>query len=117
MSELKITGTIKEIFDLQSGKSKQGDWVKTSFLLTTGGDYPKDVLFSIFGAEKVDKFMQYNEVGGQVEVSFNPSSREYNGKYYTNLDAWMVKKAGETVSQPVTHGNELDFDDDLPFDK
>jgi len=117
MSELSITGTIKEIFDLQTGKSSRGDWVKTSFLLTTEGEYPKDILFGIFGAEKVDKFMQYNEVGSRVEVFFNPSSNEYNGKYYTNLDAWMIKKAGESVQQPVAQGDDLPFDDDLPFGK
>ena len=31
-------------------------------------------------------------VGNEIEVDFNLSSREYNGKYYHNLVAWRLTK-------------------------
>jgi hypothetical protein len=32
--------------------------------------------------------------GQEVEVAFNVSSREFNGKYYHNLDAWKINTIG-----------------------
>jgi hypothetical protein len=118
MSELKLQGTIKEIFDVESGTSKDGkEWAKLSFLLHVGDDkYPYDVYFTVFGADKVDKFTQYNEIGSEVSVAFNVKSREYKGRYYTELLAWGVRNANQeqTSSKPQPVAVE-DTEDDLPF--
>ena len=58
--------------------------------------------------------------GEEIEVSFNLSSREYNGRYYHNIDAWRINRS---VSAVVTDpADEAPFtaqaneeDDDLPF--
>jgi len=36
----------------------------------------------------------YNE-GDTVEVDFDLRGREWNGKYFTNLQAWRISRAGE----------------------
>jgi hypothetical protein len=55
----------------------------------------------------------------EIEVSFNLSSREYNGKYYHNIDAWRINKAAAAVVEDMPQAplNSLDAeeDDDLPF--
>lgn len=115
MSELKVTGTITRIEDVVTGKAKStgNEWAKVGFVINTGGDYPKDIYFSLFGAEKVDKFIQYNKEGDNVEVSFEPSSREYEGKWYNDNNAWKVWGLDRgTTPEPV--GAEEDTDD-LPF--
>lgn len=116
MSELKVTGTITSISDVQTGVSKANkkEWAKLEFAIETGGEYPKTVAFTVFGAEKVDKFIQYNKVGDEVEVSFDPTSREYDGRYYTDLNAWKVwgLNRGDKSPEPAEVGEE---DDDLPF--
>ena len=43
-----------------------------------------------FGEDKIQMLSSHNE-GDQVEVSFNLSSNEYNGKYYSNIDAWRIE--------------------------
>jgi hypothetical protein len=112
MSELKVSGKITEVLEVQSGTSKANkDWTKMNFILDTGAQYNPLVCFSLFGQEKVDNFNKYNKVGDNVEVSFNVSSREYEGKWYSQIDAWKVFKAN-TEAAPELNESETD---DLPF--
>lgn len=116
MSELKVTGSITSISDVQTGKSKAGnEWAKLVFAINTGGEYPKTVAFTVFGADKVDKFVQYNSVGDEVEVSFDPVSREHEGRFYTDLNAWKIwgLNRGNKAAEPALVAEEED--DDLPF--
>lgn len=53
-------------------------------------------------------------VGQVVEVQFNePESREYNGRYFTSVEAWSVKSAtkpsGGTTPYPNDDLNPLPF--------
>lgn len=69
MSELTISGRIALILPLQTGTSKAGNqWKKQSYVLETGGQYPKKVCFSLFG-DKVDQFPI--QVGQDVTVSID----------------------------------------------
>ena len=114
MSELKIKGTIKEILQVEKGTSKAGkDWQKQNFIIDTGAKYNPEICFQIFGEDKLENLKKYNKVGQEVEVSFNVSSREYNGKYFHNLDAWMVKSASEKTASKKQESEPVD--DDLPF--
>ena len=108
MSDLTIKGKIQTIIPKEEGVSQAGKpYVKQNFVIDTGNEYNPLVCFQIFGAEKVDKFNQYNKEGDKVDVSFNVSSREYNGKYYHNLDAWRVVKSEEvTVNPDLNRGDE-----------
>ena len=113
MSELKIKGTVKEILQVEKGVSKAGkEWQKQNFVIDTGGKYNPEICFQLFGDEKIGMLRNFGE-GQEVEVSFNVSSREYNGRYFHNLDAWMVKPASEETA-PKKQESEL-VDDDLPF--
>ena len=70
----------------------------------------------MFGEEKCENLTKYNKVGDEVEVSFNVSSREFNGKYYHNLDAWKVFKAtASTPNQDLNSSDDEDSSDSLPF--
>ena len=61
--------------------------------------------------------------GQELEVSFNVSSREFNGKYYHNIDAWKITAASVTNqanyqanSVPAIESAPLPTEeDDLPF--
>ncbi len=111
MNELKLTGEIVEILPKESGTSKAGkDWEKQSFVIDLKTEFNNLIAFGIFGKEKVETFNKFNKVGKMVDVSFNASCREHNGKWYTNLDAWKVFTA-EAVAEAVA----VDESDDLPF--
>ena len=44
-------------------------------------------------------------IGDLLTISFDPSSREFNGRWYTSLRAWRITLAGGTaVDRPSTMG-------------
>jgi len=119
---MEIAGKIIQILPLQSGQGKNGEWRKQEFIIETSGQYPKKVCFNLWG-DKIDAAgLQLNEL---VTVSFDPESREYNGKWYTDLKAWRVSKSNAIHQKNETQQDETTFYadkendtpiiDDLPF--
>jgi hypothetical protein len=85
-----IKGKITKVLEVESGTSKAGkEWRKQDFVVDTGDQYNPEVCFNLFGDEKIEMLSKFSE-GQEVEISFNVSSREFNGKYYHNLDAWKI---------------------------
>jgi len=115
---LTINGKITAINAVENGTSKAGkEWQKQNFVINTGDKFNPEVCFQVFGAEKCENLTKYNNVGDDVEVSFNVSSREYNGKWYNSLDAWMVKKTDHNINDVPLAENPVteDVSDGLPF--
>jgi len=113
---LSIKGKITKVLEVESGTSKAGkDWQKMNFVIDTGDQYNPEVCFQLFGSEKIDNFKKYNKVGEEVEVSFNVSSREFNGKYYHNLDVWKVSKSNKEANPELNNSDTGDDMDNLPF--
>lgn len=108
-----ITGVVKKILPVEQGESSSGKtWQKQSFVITTTDKYPKEVCFTTFG-EKLSLIGKLT-VGESVNVSYNISSREYNGKYYHNIDAWKVDMlSADTTNQGFTSTKKTE--EDLPF--
>jgi len=115
---LTVKGKITKILEVESGTSKAGkEWKKQTFVIDTGDQYNPEIAFSVFGDEKVEKLTKYNKVGDEVKVCFNASSREHNGRYYHNLDAWRIESNNQTGGQASTKQEEPQpvAEDDLPF--
>ena len=122
MSDLKITGNITKVLELQKLTSKAGkEWQKQNFLVQTDAEYNNYYFFEIYKLEDIEKFNKWNKVGSKVTVSFNVKTSEYNGKYYTTLVAWnffneFTDAPTETEKigvKPVLENEESE--DDLPF--
>lgn len=97
MSSLKVSGSIKAKLEIEKGVSKVGkDWQKQSFILDTFDQYNPDLCISVFGDEKVSELSRY-EIGQEVVVSINLSSREYSGKWYHNVDAFRIELKNSTT--------------------
>ena len=91
---MNITGKLVKKLPAESGISKSGkEWKKQSILVEQNTDYNKEVVISFFG-DKVKNLRDIQE-GSEINVSINLSSREYNGKYYHNIDGWFVTNMGE----------------------
>ena len=54
---------------------------------------------NVWGEDKVRDLEKY-QVGDKVKISFNLSSREYNGRWYTDVRAWRIEPAGAQPQQP-----------------
>ena len=103
---------------MQSGQGKNGTWKKQEFILETQGQYPKKVCLSLWG-EKVDETRL--SVGEKITASINIESREYNGRWYTDVRAWKIAKGnggGQNEAPPIDSSFAPDASsgsDDLPF--
>lgn len=104
---MEISGTVTQVLPLQTGMGKKGQWKKQDFIIQTAAQYPKNLCLSLWG----DKTETVTE-GQQVTASINLESREYNGKWYTEVRAWKVE-VGKT-NAPQEPSNDKGSDD-LPF--
>ena len=96
---MEIKGKLVQKLPRETGVSKTGKtWEKQSILVEQDVDYNKEVAISFFG-DKIKSIRDIEE-GSDVSVSINLSSREFNGKYFHNIDGWFIAKLGqETVGE------------------
>lgn len=93
---MQVKGKVTQVLPTQSGVSKSGnEWRKCSFILETEGKYPKPICFTLFG----DHAEACPRVGETVEVHFDITSREYNGRWYSDIQAWKIERP-EVASAP-----------------
>ena len=116
--DLKIIGSVNEILPEQSGEGKNGQWRKQEFILETEGDYPKQICVVQWG-DNIDKFGL--QAGERVTAHIDLQSREFNGRWYTDVKAWKVERDASQGGPPPRSGEPLleppleDPDDSLPF--
>ena len=98
---LEIEGTLSQKLPVQSGKFSRCPWSKQEFVLEyPDGNYTAKACFMAWGAEKVQDLAKY-QVGDKVKVSFNLKSREYNGRWYNDLQIWKIAPAGAQPAAPA----------------
>jgi hypothetical protein len=136
---MEISGMVFIVLDSQSGTSNSGNaWVRHAFVIETEGQYPKKIKFDYFSKDPNSK-LSISE-GDNVTVSFNVESRDYNGKWYSNINAYKVTTEGQRTAQDkprdlksykkpedtikndddfwntkTTKAEPIDTGDDLPF--
>ncbi len=96
---MEVQGRVVQTLELLTGQGANGEWRKQSYVLELPGSYPKKICIDVWGAN-IDNFqIKDNE---ELTVSIDIESREYNGKWYTNVKAWRVQRgqAGEAM-QPA----------------
>jgi hypothetical protein len=89
---LELTGKIIEVLPEKSGTSARGPWRKQEYIIEIPGDYPKKVCFMCWG-DKIDQFGI--QPGQELTVGIDLESREYNGRWYTDVKAWRVAPAAD----------------------
>jgi hypothetical protein len=120
---LELTGKIFSFLPEQTGAGKNGAWVRQDFIVETQEQYPKKVCLSAWG-DKVAILKNFS-VGDTVKASFNAESREYNGRWYTDLRIWKLEGNTQKASAEPTQNSNDDIlnqtftneegSDDLPF--
>tara|TARA_B110000495_G_scaffold32369_1_gene25134 strand:+ start:1345 stop:1668 length:324 start_codon:yes stop_codon:yes gene_type:complete len=107
---MEVKGTLVKKLDVESGISKsEKQWKKQTVVVDTGADYNPQIAIQAFGDEKI-KDLNKLSVGDEVLIKCNVSSREYNGRYFHNIDGWFFSKntREEVNAAPLES-------DDLPF--
>ncbi len=119
---MDITGKVIQILPLQTGEGKNGTWRKQDFVIETEATYPKKVCISAWGDKMDTSLIQMDAV---INVSFDVESREYNGRWYTDLRASKLDRvgggapAGNSSAAPAPMAAsipaDLEGEEDLPF--
>jgi Domain of unknown function (DUF3127) len=116
---MDITGKLIQVLDPVTGEGKNGTWKKQEFIIETFDEYPKKVCISNWGDKLDINSLSPND---KIKVYVNLESREYNGRWYTEVRAWKMEKE-ESTAPPMQDapppGEAPDFSndemDDLPF--
>ena len=113
-SNMQHSVKLLSLLPLQTGNGKNGTWKKQDVIVETDGQYPKKVCISIWG----DKIEESKLIpGNRLKIDFDVESREYNGRWYTDVKAWRVELEGAS-SGPSSVPGPIDaphHEDDLPF--
>lgn len=122
---MEFEGIVFRILAPVSGTSARGAWKKQDIVFEIPGEFSRKICVTFFG-DRADDVVSLKE-GDRAEVAVNVESREYNGKWYTDIKAWkIVKKSGEAPSAGIPPMDEAPFNeaampaepddvDDLPF--
>ena len=100
----EIEGLLHKKFDTEA---KTESFQAREFVISTDGNYPQFVKFQLT-QDRCQIIDNYNE-GEKIKVHFDLRGREWQGKYFTNLNAWRVDKAA-APAQP----DFPDFNDGPP---
>ncbi len=116
---MELRARLVQLLPVQTGEGRNGPWKKQDIIVETEGQYPKKVCVSIWG-DRADASVL--KEGNMLNVSFDVESREYNGRWYTDVRAWKVELAGEGAAAPEAQETAQpvftptsDEKDDLPF--
>ena len=94
----EVDGKLHKIFDTEQ---KTDNFRAREFVLeVVDGQYPQMVKFQLT-QDKCDLLDTHSE-GDELKVHFDLRGREWNGKYFTNLQAWRIDSGSEARPAPDT---------------
>lgn len=99
---MEISGKLIKILQEVRGESQRGPWVRGGFVIETEGEYPRQVAFTTFGEDRL-AMVQSIALNTPVIVNFNPESREYEGRWFTDLRCFRIQNyvPGQMPAQPT----------------
>ena len=108
---MEIIGKVVRLGNLTEGTSARGPWRKQDLIIETEEQYPRTVCLTCWTnqIDEIQKFAPGQTIKAQIEIS----SREFNGKWYTDVRVWRFDPVGVTaapaaapaqpVQQPMMH--------------
>ncbi len=102
----ELNGTVKKIFE---EKTFSGGFNVREFVVTTDADkFPQEICFQCV-KEKVELVNKLKE-GDKVKVGFDLRGREYQGRYFVNLNAWKIDYSAGGDGAPSSGEPEPTYD-------
>lgn len=97
---MQLTGKLIQLLPLQTGTGRNGQWRKQEIIVETNSQYPKKVCLSIWG-DRINE--QQLVVGNTLVLDVEVESKEFGGRWYTELKAWRIALADAMA--PATQNN------------
>ncbi len=86
---MELQGKVIVALPERTGVSSRGEWKSQDFVIETHESYPHKMVFSVFGAERLQRFNI--QVGQEVMVSFDIDARQWNDRWFNSIRAWKVE--------------------------
>jgi hypothetical protein len=101
---MEIIGKLIQKLPMQSGISKTGNsWQKQEFVIETTDQYPRKICANLWGDKTAS--LEALNIDDKVVMSFDLESREFNGKWYTDVKAWKLDPVAAGPQTPQTAQN------------
>lgn len=129
---MELQGKVIAVLPARSGVSARGEWKSQSFVIETHDNFPRKMVFDVFGEERLTRFNI--QLGQEINVSFDIDAHEYNGRWFNNIRAFDVRLVDPNTvnAAPATQAapaapqqpanapfppqpEQSNSDDDLPF--
>ncbi len=94
---MELQGKVIAEMPERSGVSARGEWKVKEYVIETHDQYPRKMVFSVFGEDRLQRFNV--QVGQEVLVSFDIDAHEYNGRWFNSIRAFDVRQV-----DPATYG-------------
>jgi len=112
-----LQGIVIQLLPTETGTRKNGgQWNKQGYIVEYGDDkYPKQVAVYLWGDLATNNPFT---LGAEVELEVDLESREYNGRWYTEVKCWRVlsgQSVGSGQTSAPTTSQAPTTDSDLPF--
>jgi len=109
----EIAGKVVKVFDIES---KTESFQARDFVIESVNDrYPQMIKFQL--TQDRCSIVDNCKEGDDIKVYFDLRGREWNGKYFTNLNAWKVESinTNQAAAIPDTPVSQGDFPTEDPF--
>lgn len=93
---MEITGKVIKLGNFLEGQSARGPWRKQELIIQTDEQYPRTVCLMCWGDQAAEA--QNLQPEQNVRIQFRLESREFNGKWYTDVTAWRIENM---QAQPI----------------
>ena len=87
---MELQGKVIAALEPRSGVSARGEWKAQDFVIETHDAYPRKMVFSVLGADRLQRFNV--QVGQEINVSFDIDAHEYNGRWFNSIRAFDVRQ-------------------------
>ena len=101
---MEATGKIIAEFNERGGVSNRtgNEWKAKSYVLEVPGDFPRKLVFDVFG---VDRLQAFNiQIGELLTVHFDIDAHEYNGRWFNDVRAFRVDRGQAAPAQAAAPG-------------
>ena len=131
---MDLQGKIIQVLPEQRFNGKNGEVVKNSFVIEwMDNGFKQHLCLEVVGADKFEKMQKAVVVGYDVQVRFNVTSREWQGRWFTSCQCFYCANIGAVNNQPQQtqqqqrmpspepqaqipqDGTHVENDSDLPF--
>lgn len=97
-------GIVHRVFDTEN---KTASFQAREFVIKHEGNYPQFIKFQLT-QDRCDLISNFKE-GDKIKVHFDLRGREWNDKYFTNLNAWKIEASADQPEPVAAAGPPQEF--------